>query len=192
MKSLNQQQARHIHIAGFTLWLDPEGSDNKIFGIRIPRRELRPGEWADDGGEVINNGTDDIEILQNGEEKPVTMDPAQLREIQLGTSSSRNGIMFEFRVPLSVKMENGSKVELKNKYIGIGFESGKIEMPHKENEKPEGREMRGEGFPEEMNGDGERPEGGRGGRRSREDFKSGKRAGPIDFWFKISLSPTKL
>lgn len=190
VKSVDRQQMRRIRTAGLTIWLDPSGGDDKVFGIRIPGKRLRPGEESQNDVGMTANILDEIEIVQQEDDPhPLRIPVAQLKGIQIGSSSSRDGLMYEIRIPFHLTVEGGAHINLSGNEVGIGLVAGKFARKNEgEERKTEGMERESGGMAGEM-GDESGMYGGRRGRdRSSGDMENRTRTESLDFWFKARLA----
>ncbi len=183
----------NILTRGLTVWLDPEGSDDKI-GIKYPLR-LEPGIFRDirmrgpeqqagfDNEKIINDliANQKELIIVNAEDiatHSFDLPASKLIEAKLGYSM--NQLVYELRIPFAG--QNSSSFGLKAKpgtELLAGFVTGKFDLSEfrsRMQDRP-GEEVR----PPR----GERPAGipgGRGGRSTGFDMQ------PLEYWFTVKLA----
>ncbi len=214
LKTTDRQQSFQIMGLGMTVWFDPSGGSHETFGIHFPigrkgGAERFARQFDNDNGNNENMSTgmgegfadsnpNEIELLGVNKNGPVRMTIADLRGIQIQLTHSRDGLIYELRVPLHSSPDHPYAINPEGAQIGIQFESGKFEMPSfagrgggfrrgeggegmpggEGGEYPGGMEGGGEGYP----GQGRGENGGR-------QFQRREAPKQINFWLKVDLAP---
>jgi len=122
---------------GFTLWFDPDGGKEKIFGIKYPvgmkaseRGMGRDEQNLERACEVPRRPMNELEILGPGKDEVKKMLIEEAKGIEINIEFSSGMLVYELKVPLiqsehhpyAIGAEAGSSV-------GIGLETTKIERP---------------------------------------------------------------
>jgi len=181
-------------IQGLTVWFDPQGKQNKAFGIRYPLGgpiKLSPSAVGEErGAEALDNVTPqafaDFEIVTFEETKSRERVPnremiqklpvAEAKGIEMKLNSSSGRLVYELKIPLVKSEQNPIAVGAQpGKSIGVGFETGRLEQPRAAEKNP--REFPGGG----MGGGGGR--GGMGGYGGRGGMIEG-----IKVWATVKLA----
>ena len=129
-----------IALLGLIVWFDPKGGKKERFGIKFPvlRKDIgllvfqRDQEKNfEEQRKMIEESQKDLEILVPGEKKSNRMPVATASTLGINVKMgySMGNLIYEMKVPLdqsekyiyAIGAENNSK-------IGIGFETGKINM----------------------------------------------------------------
>lgn len=176
---------------GFTVWFDPNGGKEKVFGIKYPlgppagqQPKMAMGEMGepvfdDPSGTALN----EFEIVKSEKEPPQKMEFSQAKGLEIKVASSTGLIVYEMKIPLVQSGENPVAVgAVPGKMVGIGFETGKFDA----SQMPRGN--RG-GTPGGGEGTGRPPMGGGGGHGGMGGM--GMRAGIPDamkVWALVQLS----
>lgn len=158
---------------GLTVWFDPRGGTEEVFGIRFPLG-LPPGKQKLALKETPEGPTlkdlpkvpmTELEILRE-KEPPRRMPVAEARGIEVKVLPTSERIVYELKIPLAVTKPHPFAVGTEpGKTIGVGFESPKLEpsqMPRRRfgerrrtgGEPGEGGEGPGEGGAEAGEGGG--------------------------------------
>jgi hypothetical protein len=191
IKIIDQHQRRNILSSGFTLWFDPTGGNTKVVGVRIPGRMRGRGEGsnADDENIIVNNSISEIEILHGEKVAPTQIPIVSLKNLQFAASRTRDVLIYELKIPLTVAAEGGFALNQTTNNIGIGFIEGKFETSKKDR-------IEGD-FSGTMEGTGEEPTGGMSGQRGkrgggrRGEFSPEGKTEPLDVWLKVDLAEKK-
>ncbi len=194
---------RQVVGMGFTLWFDPDGGNNREFGIRFPLGVgqsgfplagsgmpsfARPdvGSDREDGDfeahlqETLEAMTQ-LEILGPGERdrRKLHVHDAGGIDVEMGTSNG--ALVYELRVPLAGMVDHPYAIGAKpGSVIGVGLETPKIDVSAMRDE------MKGRG-----RGGGGRPGGGmRGGGRPGGGMREMRpeMPEPLNVWGKIRLA----
>jgi len=147
---------------GLTVWFDPHGGNNKVFGVKFPLG-LPPREGTNSSKgdlEEVEEKTapegplTELEIIRSEKETPQRLMIANVKGIEIKAVPSAGLLVYELKIPLIQREEHPYAVGAEpGKTIGIGFETGKFDSS----------QMR-------RKGSGETPGGGRppmGGSRGR-------------------------
>jgi hypothetical protein len=127
---------------GLTVWLDPKGGKNKIFGIRFPlgRQEARQeeemtlGAMMDEAGreelmKKIQESMTELEVLGGDENVLAKLDVEDARGIEVRMRDAGGTFVYELRVPLASSEAQPFAVGAKDgDVIGVGFLSPKLQM----------------------------------------------------------------
>jgi hypothetical protein len=193
MVTSDRRKIMNILTRGLTIWLDPEGSDDKI-GIKFPLR-LEPGTFRDmrtqdpeqrtvfDEEKIFNNliaNQKELIIVNAGDIATHAFDLPASKLIEAKLGYSMNQLVYELRIPFTEK--NSSAFGLKAKpgmELLAGFITGKFEI----GEFRSGMQDRpGEGMRQPR---GERLAGMPGGRGER---GAGFDMQPMEYWFTVKLA----
>ncbi|MFC1528674.1 hypothetical protein ACFL5B_02065 [Candidatus Latescibacterota bacterium] len=194
---------------GLTVWFDPEGGRKKTFGIHCPignpdtgiriagRGPMRGGSRNKDDNletfeKILELSQKNVEIIGPGEDERSTLlkSEAEIRKISVKVGISRRNIVYELKIPLVLDYQDRFTLGTvgQDEMIGIGFETGRMDMT-KENEIREERRREADGLQRErqrMDGIG-RTERGRYGT---DRMRPGGRMipDPFEMWGKIKLA----
>ena len=140
-----------IMTQGLTIWFDPLGGTQKIFGIKYPLGTpqgelpkppdpLKEGETPEDYRSVDLTR---LEILGGEKAKPQLMEASNVKGIEIKVVPSSGLLVYELRIPLLRTEEYPFAVGINpGKVVGVGLESPEIDLnklKKKETEqKPEG------------------------------------------------------
>jgi hypothetical protein len=121
---------------GLTVWFDPRGGTEEVFGIRFPLG-LPPGEQklalkgTPEGPKLEDLpkvAMTELEILRE-KEPPQRMPVAEARGIEVKVLPTSERIVYELKIPLGVTKQHRFAVGAEpGKTIGVGFESPKLEL----------------------------------------------------------------
>ena len=195
-----QAQLTGILGQNFTLWFDPGGKKNKVFGLRFwndppPRfmeNPVEPGKNAYRRRRALKEKEREFELRTNprievleGDEAAAPLADATGVEVKLGTARFDTELIYEMKIPLKTTDSiDFALVPLPGKPIGVYLETSDI----KPSEIPlgygmgEGGRMTGGGSPHMGSGRGSRGGGNGGGM----DFIE-----PIRIYGKLYLSAKK-
>ena len=195
------QTERQIMGGGLTVWLDPSGSDDKVFGINYPlprnaagpRRNIDIDMRRDYNGiqEAVDQSLMDMDVVRPKVNDRYRLSIVNNEGIAVHINRSSNGMLvYELQVPLKKTNEHPNAIEPKKDFVGLGFETGAIQFG--------GGRPRGEGGASGGNGGSEGSpssgggryghRGGGGGRgRSGNSSNFPKQPDPIDMWWKVKL-----
>jgi hypothetical protein len=186
-KTTSRQQSFQFFGLGFTVWFDPAGGNDKIFGIHFPvgragRGEFRtPQEGQEENSEerekMMQEMESQLEIIEKGKDGPIQLTPVEAKGIELYIKNYQDYLVYEMKVPLHTSEQTPYAINASGKTIGVGFEEGKFEP----RQRPEGGFSGGDGG-------GRERFGGRGGIRRGGGQQTGERPKPIDFWLKVKLA----
>jgi hypothetical protein len=202
----NKETQMKIERAGVTVWFDGKGGKEKSFGIQYPvkmekptmssEKAARPSMNQNDLPEKFAGNLDTMEIIGPGKNERVK---ASINN-DLGLSVTRNSnsgpISYELKIPLKTTNQTPFAIGADaGSIIGIGLETGKIEMEMKRDGRsmaggpPNGRggSGMGGGFPEGGDIGGGMGKHGKGNMPpdSQKDTVSSK---PIKIWAKVVLA----
>jgi hypothetical protein len=191
---------------GFTVWFDPDGGSDKVFGINFPtgRQSDSPPPRMD--GEkmidpeamqtMIEQSLFELAILGPEETDRYLLPVTKAEGIQVKMERSEHGMMvYELRVPLKKSSDHPYAIEAtQDKNIGVGFETGELKFdmaqkpPRGEGNNPEGM---GGASPPPM-GQGGRgigePPPGRGRRGEGKPSSSGEKMESVKVWYNLPLA----
>ncbi len=202
VSTMNTRTQVQILARGFTVWFDPEGGKDEVFGIRYPvHRELMDraegdhGRWGSgppgDGRPEMNpeviqkmlkEARDELEVIGPGKGSVLAMSVEEARSqgIDVMIDMTNRVLEYELRIPLT-----GAPNPLyvlgaaPGDDIGIGFETGSFDgrrpygFPHVR--------MSGRGFP-----GGVRPGGIGGGMPG--SMRRPPMTERLEFWAKVALA----
>jgi hypothetical protein len=125
-----------ILMQGLTVWFDPQGKTNKVFGIKFPVG-LPPGERKIPLGENPE-GPDlenlpkvpmtEMEIIRSEKEPPQKLNVAEAQGIEVKVVPSSGLIVYELKIPLVKTEQHPIAVGVEpGKTVGIGFETPKFD-----------------------------------------------------------------
>ena len=193
-KTTSRQQSFQFFGPGFTVWFDPDGGEDKNFGIHFPigRRGRGDGPLllgTDQGDDIARQMQKELEIIQKDKGGPTQITPLEAKGIELSIKSYDDYLVYEMKVPLHASPDHPFAINASGKSLGVGFETGKIEARQSVSRDDGG----GEGMPAGGTGGGFGGRGGRGGRgggggRGRGGIQNGERPKQIDFWMKVNLA----
>jgi hypothetical protein len=175
---------------GLTVWFDPQGGNEKKFGIRYPlgapSREMRvPPEM--ENPQEMNEGfpgeaMKELEIIRSNKEEPERMEVAKAKEngLEVVVAPSSGLLVYELKIPLLIKEEQPLAVGAKpGATIGIGFETSQPDLSR----------MRRGGMGGTPGGGMGRPGMGGGFGRGRGGFGMGfNMPGPLKIWTTVQLA----
>ncbi|NIR47444.1 hypothetical protein GWO43_03090, partial [candidate division KSB1 bacterium] len=158
----NRDLQRQMMIRGFTLWFDPDGGKDRVFGIRFPLGMLEMGLMIRGGRnperdlesfeENFEKSLVSLEIIGPDKEEPQMMFVSELQGIELKLDRSNQTFVYEVKVPLEATEDRPFAIHGQpGQTIGVGFEVAEFNR-----EKFKDRMRPGDG--------GSRPPGGIGGR----------------------------
>lgn len=158
---------------GFTVWFDPKGGKEKAFGIRYPlgspaAQLPRTGDMKEPPpAEPPASALDQFEVVKSEKEPAQRMDFSQAKGLELKVASSTGLIVYEMKIPLAASADSlVAAGAAPGKTIGIGFETGKVDISKIPRGERGGTPGGGEGTgrpPMGGTGGGQTVEGGRGG-----------------------------
>ncbi len=205
VSTMNTRTQAQILARGFTVWFDPEGGKEEVFGIRYPvQRDLMdrpeggrgrrgsgpPGDGQPESSpemiqKMLEEARDELEVMGPGKGSvlAVSVEDARSQGIDVMIDITNRVLEYELRIALSeapnplyvLGVESGAE-------IGIGFETGSFAGLRPSGLPP--GEMDGGRFP------GGGPPGGRGGMG--EGMPGHMRRPPMmepfEFWAKVTLA----
>jgi hypothetical protein len=216
LKTTNRMQTFQVLGSGLTVWFDQSGGTSQKFGIHFPLGrgegdgEMRqpspptgsstsdadnPDENENQSASFADMAPNELELLGVNENGPVRLTIADAKGIELQMSHSRDGLIYEMKVPLRVSPDRPYAISPKATSVGVEFVTGKFET----RSRGEGMERRGEGEGPGGEGGGEGMPGGgtggyggmRGGGGGGRHFgggTNGQAPKQIDFWLKVQLA----
>jgi hypothetical protein len=212
--AMDRQSQMQMMALGFTVWFDPEGGKNKVFGVHFPlglrgqqpsvipqdRRNPESREDPEETLKLMEQSQRELEIIGPGEEDRERVLLMQLQGIKAKLGSNQQGfLVYELRVPLRKSSEHSYAIGIgNNKEIGIGFETTELnleKMSEQMGGPPGGGGMRpggggmsgppgGGGMPPGGGGMGRPPGGGRPGTGP----PGGEQAQPLKLWIRAVLA----
>lgn len=128
-----------IMIYGMTVWIDPDGSQNKVIGVQFPVLSMQPPPPRDQKppmGEELKKLLDerlkDLNVINTRKRdiKVMTVDWAKERfGIEAGISVTNGYLCYEMKYPLIVSGDDVIDMDLSSvKQIGICFETPEIDF----------------------------------------------------------------
>lgn len=193
---------RQLMARGLTLWFDPEGGKEKIFGIRFPlglsgaerpSRDRREREEPGGDDDRFRRATAEVEFLfpAEDERRRMPIQAAMGVEVRLGTASDR--FVYELKIPLALSEEHPYAIGVTaGELIGIGLETPEIDRDAMRQRRGRGGFSGGGGRGGGMRGGGGRG-GGMGGGRG--GGGRGQRPGmpkPLKIWAKLQLADAEI
>jgi hypothetical protein len=195
---------------GMTIWFDPSGGTKKKFGIRYPVVDQGhgPGNDADGppsapggpGGRRRRGGEDPppgesatprdrVDIVGPGKDDARSLTREHLSGVEVAIHAEQGTLQYELKVPLARSGDHPYAIEsAPGKTIGVGVETGKLEMPSF------GRGGGGRG----MGGGGGRGRGGGGGGMGGGRGGGGQRGSerplpskPMKPWATVTIGPVR-
>ena len=194
---------------GLTVWFDPEDGKGKTFGIHCPIGNTDTGVMMAGRGLNRSAGSDRNEnleafekMLENSQKKVEIIGPgkdelstllaaeAELLDISVKMGISRRNIIYELKVPLvpDDRRRYAIGAVVPGQMIGIGFETGRMDM-EKLNEMREERRRESEGLERErdrIGGLGRTR--GRSNRTNRMSPVGRMTPDPFELWTKVKLA----
>jgi hypothetical protein len=123
---------------GFTLWFDPKGEKDKVFGIRFPlgmqggERPMGGLPREQDQEEMtkkFERTSTELEILGPGKDEVKKMAVKDAEGIEIELKASTGLIVYEIKIPLASSKENPYAVgAAAGDKIGVGLDSPKPQM----------------------------------------------------------------
>ncbi len=136
-----------IMTQGLTVWFDPKGETNKVFGIRFPLG-LPPGErkipvgYNPEGPDLENlpkPPMTEMEILRSEKEAPQKLPLEEAKGIEVKVVPSSGLIVYELKIPLISTEQHPLAVGAEpGKPVGIGFETSKLDLGQSARRRPGG------------------------------------------------------
>jgi hypothetical protein len=124
---------------GFTLWFDPDGGKEKIFGIKYPvgmkASGLPGGIERDDQNlerarEAPRRPMNELEILGPGKDEVKKMLVEEAKGIDIHVEFSSGMLVYELKVPLIQSEQHPYAIGAEaDSSVGIGLETAKMERP---------------------------------------------------------------
>lgn len=195
-------QRNQVLYQGLTVWFDPKGGKEKVFGIRYPLG-LPPGErpapkMASEGEGVTpidlpEGALAELEIIRSEKALPQRVRVADLKGVEVKVTPSTGLLVYEMKIPLTVDAEHPLAVGTPpGGTVGIGFETPKFDrssMPRNNaGGGPESGARPPMGGTGGMGGSGGRGEmGGAGGMGGRGGMMG--LAEPLKIWAIVQLAP---
>ncbi|MDM8554431.1 hypothetical protein QUF75_06845 [Desulfococcaceae bacterium HSG7] len=186
---------RKLIMTGLTLWIDPEGGKNKKYGIRLLVKSPQPPpEFSKEDRDSSRKRKppslkmpERLELIHPDTSGPLIMNIEKSKSsgVEIGVGQPNGRLVYEYKIKM--KGENVIFALDTVPYMGIGIESGKIDMGEMK------RKGRSKGGPMSKSGGGggsfERRGGmkGPGGRGSgHSDFK--RMGEPLEVWLKVEIA----
>jgi hypothetical protein len=180
---------------GFTLWFDPAGRKEKVYGIRFPigMREMQgqmdfvPTEDREQNREQMRQAFEkslaDLEILGPGGTKQ-RIPVKEAKGLEIKARNETGLFVYELKVPLKLDEEHPYAIGTKaGAAIGVGLEIPELDMDEVRKEM-QGR-MGGQGG---MPPDGVGGMGGMGGGMGRRGGRMPKMPNGLDVWASLQLA----
>ena len=194
---------------GLEVWFDPDGGNDREYGIRFPsgmQRAGMRGMMQHGGGgmrrpdpeqlaalfdEAMLNS--EMELMSRGDKEGQRVALADLTGFEARISYDRGRMVYELKVPLR-RGSNRHGIPVSKQSVGIGFATPRFDF---EQFRERRRGMRGGGMPGGGIGGGQGGGfGGRGGGRGGGGFGVARGGGgfvegrpePVEFWLKVALA----
>jgi hypothetical protein len=187
---------RQVMFRGLTVWIDPRGGKDKMYGVRYPVAmqysgyARRTGETGDgetsDGQYGSRPGFDstDVELLGPGEGEHRMMTTVQLQQFAVKARDAGGVLTYELRIPLSHTSDKPDAPDIHpGSTIGIGLEAGGAPGTGGAGEAPRGESSGGMG--RGGRGGGRHGGGGGGGRGGGSNASEHK---PVELWITAKLA----
>jgi hypothetical protein len=209
----DQAKLRQIMRAGLSLWFDPEGGKDRVFGIGYPLRPEgmdrsglggmprgMPGGGSGGMGdreemeaamrERFVESLDELQVLHDGEERGMQLPANSASGIRTAGSFEYGELVLEYRIPLGDSESAVYELPPVSEELGFGLISPEIEMPT--GARPAGGGGRGGmgGGGRGSSGGGGRGTRGGGGRGGSGRSGMTRQNEPIDTWARVALVPT--
>jgi len=194
---------RQIMGGGLTVWFDPSGSDDKMFGINFPLPRNGPGPRRSFDNETkkdangnqltIDQSLFDMEVVGPKETDRYRLSVINKEGILAHLERSKDGLMiYELQVPLKKSNSRPNAIEPKKDFVGLGFETGPVQGGAEHSRAEQGGRSGGYGGGDSAPGGGmgSGRRGGGGGRgRGQGGLSSGsaKAPEPVKLWWKVKL-----
>ena len=127
-----------VMMQGFTLWFDPNGGKEKIFGIKYPlgmQASDLPGIMRRDEQsmerprQAPRRPLNDLEILGPGKDEVKKMEIKEAKGIDVSIEFSSGLLVYELKVPLIRSMQHPYAIGAEaGSSVGIGLETSKLEL----------------------------------------------------------------
>jgi hypothetical protein len=191
---------RQIMVAGFYLWFDPAGKENKSFGLRYPiglqegSADLSPLLHEQDPNKMqaaFRDAVKEFMIIGAGDQVWRRGSTRSIYGVEAAAVADKNVLVLEFRVPVGDTGEYGYGIgSTAGSVIGFGVQTPEIDVDAMKEQMREAVGGRGGGGKGGMGGGGR---GGRGGGGMRDGTRppGGQRPeipDPIKVWTKVQLA----
>lgn len=180
-----ERQVRQALAGGLTLWLDPDGGNDRAYGVRFPivqrERGARPDPSASPADRLAE-ATRDLELLREGEDTGALLPASSASGPQAAASVQSGVLVVEYRIPLG---DGATALDAEGaEAIGLGLTTPERQRP--DGAARGGRGGRGGGM---GGGAGMRGGGGRGGMGGgRPGGERAERPQPLDVWVRVALA----
>jgi len=196
--SRNRSIMEQLMRQGLTVWFDPKGGADKVFGIHYPVRMQGHGMPMEEKGEdamppeqkgagempgIFQGAEEEIEIIGPGKEERYTtsVKEAEKEGISVRIGKSKGYFVYELKVPLIENEQYGYAIGAKvHNPIGLGLETSGFNSRMMRRGSMPGGGREGRGMP-----GGGMPGGGRGGMPGG-DMPAGNSG--LKLWAIVSLS----
>jgi len=187
LSTRNHAIQQHLLMAGFTVWFDERGGDNKMYGIRFPLpSEMEEKSNSPDILSKLSQASQgDIEIMQPGKKEFNRIAAAYSAPygIQCRLGNMGDNFIYELQIPLVRNNLRPYGIAMsQTRTIGIGFESGKIEQQQVAAKGHGGRGSHG-GRKGHSGGTSGKPEEDTGNNADDREMMK-----PINTWLKVNLA----
>ncbi|MDP2913843.1 MAG: hypothetical protein Q8O91_00145, partial [Candidatus Aminicenantes bacterium] len=122
---------------GLTVWFDPKGGKEKVFGIKFPLGPpagQQPKMTMSETGDPVfdeppGTSMNEFEIVRSEKEPVQRMEFSQAKGLEIKVASSTGLIVYEMKIPLVQSGQDPVAVgSVPGKTVGIGFETGKVDV----------------------------------------------------------------
>lgn len=182
LMTADESMIRQIVAMGMTVWFDPDGGDDKVFGVRYPLGARDLGHFPPPAGEhpdspesitMSDSVAPEMELLDEQGEVVQRLLTGARSDIAAKLMIKDHRLVYELRVPLYFSEENRFAVgTVPGARIGVGFETAGITL---DRQPPDGMKRPGGGF------------GGHGGRGNRPPGDRPGRPEALKLWTQVDL-----
>jgi hypothetical protein len=202
---MDRQMQMQMMALGFTVWFDPEGGKDKVFGIHFPlgmegprpATALEGRDNAEEFQKITEQSQRELEIMGPGKKDRQRMLLMQVQGINVQIGSVQGFLVYELKVPLRKSADHPYAIGIDSvQAIGVGFETTELNLERMKEQlggMPEGGgnggpPMGGGGMPP---GGGGRPGGGGppGGGPGMGP-PGGERSASLKLWTRVQLAPS--
>ncbi|MCZ6776781.1 MAG: hypothetical protein O7D34_10035 [Ignavibacteria bacterium] len=134
LSSNDKNIQRQLLTRGLTVWFDPDGGNDRVFGIRFPlgvqgtgmpmmsRERMAPDR--EEFNEMYKKTLTELEILGPGKHDRLRTSVLAEHGISVKLGEARENLVYELKVPLSRTVDHPHAIgSAAGKTIGVGFET---------------------------------------------------------------------
>jgi len=192
---MDRQMQMQMMALGFTVWFDPEGETNRVFGIHYPlgMEGQQPPSALEGRGDpeeaqkLMEGSQRELEIIGPGEKEHERMLLMQAQGIKVKLGNHQGFLVYELSVPLRRSVDHPYAIGVDtNRTVGIGFETTE---PNFDKMKGQFGGAGGGGMGGPPRGSGGMPPGG-GGPPGPPGMgpPGGEQARPLKLWTQVHLA----